>query len=432
MSSILAPGGRADGKVGHVLEDWRKPVLGNPALSCLAQARRVLMLQGPVGPFFDRVAQWLLGRGCQVDRIVFHGGDDHDCRAVRSIPYTGSPSGWPAFLGNQLASARPDCIVLFGQNRLYHKVALERARASDLPVVVMEEGYFRPGFVTVELGGVNGYSTTLDRFEWSVPDPSMGLQPAVTGMHFQKMAWHACQHYIALEKQYARFPEYTHHRSQDVNAYAWYWVRSWFRKGYHRGRDLGFQRQLFASRKPYFFIPLQLEGDSQITQHSPFASNAEFILKVLTSFAGHAPAETILVFRQHPHSRGGRGSRDLVSGLANGLGIVHRIRYMVEGDTPDLAEHSQGTVVINSTVGLQALERGVPLIVLGDAPYKQPEFTFMGELDDFWRQRQPPDEEVTGRFLAQVKNLTQAPASVYALRSEPLAWTNLSTDLIEK
>jgi capsular polysaccharide export protein len=98
---------------------------------------------------------------------------------------------------------------------------------------------------------------------------------------------------------------------------------------------------------------------------------------------------------------------------------------MIEGDTPDLAEHSLGTIVINSTVGLQALERGVPLIVLGESLYRRRDITFSGELDDFWTQRQRPEIKATSAFLSQIKNLTQAPASVYALRSEPLQWSAL-------
>jgi hypothetical protein len=79
-----------------------------------------------------------------------------------------------------------------------------------------------------------------------------------------------------------------------------------------------------------------------------------------------------------------------------------------------------GVVVINSTVGLQALERGAPLIVMGQALYRQPQLTFTGELDDFWQQARPACPVETERFLAQMKNLTQAPVSVYALRSEPI------------
>jgi capsular polysaccharide export protein len=407
-------------KQADILEKWRKPVTVNPAFACVGQARRVLMLQGPVGPFFDRVASWLLGRGTEVRRVVFQGGDEQDCRALPPTRFTGSPAEWPAAFADHLLKFRPDCVMLFGQSRIYHKVALERARANDLPVVVLEEGYFRPGFVTMELGGVNGYSTTLDRFEWQPDTP--GLQPALSPMHFQKMAWHASQHYVAMDKKRAEFPQYRHHRGDHLATYATYWTRSWFRKALRRGPDRKFQAWLFDSGQPYFFVPLQLEGDSQITQHSPFSSNAEFVHHVMDSFARNAPPETWLVFRQHPHARGGCGHQDLVQALAAEFRIARRVHHMTEGDTPDLAEHSLGTVVINSTVGMQALERGVPLTVLGDALYKQPRLTFMGHLDQFWTDREKPPRLATGAFLAQVKNLTQAPASIYALRDEPLGW----------
>jgi hypothetical protein len=59
---------------------------------------------------------------------------------------------------------------------------------------------------------------------------------------------------------------------------------------------------------------------------------------------------------------------------------------------------------------------------MGDALYKQRELTFQGELEDFWKAARPAHPATVERFLAQVKNLTQAPASVYALREEPLLW----------
>lgn len=428
MSSRLGAPGQTETEQAAVLENWLKPVGVNPAFSCLAHANRVLMLQGPVGPFFDRVAQWLLARGCQVERVVFQGGDEQDCQAVRPIRFTGQPAAWPAFLAALLSRSKPDCIVLFGQARLYHKVALERARATDLPVVVMEEGYFRPGFVTMELGGVNGYSTTLDRFVWtpgSAEGPSTGLRPHLSDAHFQKMALHAARHYASMHKHRDQYPHYQHHRSDHIRSYAWYWTKSWFRKGLHRSGDLKFQHWLFQSGKPYFFVPMQLEGDSQLTHHSPFANNAEFVLRVLHSFASHAPRDSLLVFKQHPHARGGPGHDGLIRTVAASLGIGHRVHHMLEGDTPDLAEYSAGTVLINSTVGLQALERGAPLMALGETPYRRPDLTFPGELDDFWRERQRPNPDLTGAFLAQVKNLTQAPASVYAWRSESLGWSGL-------
>lgn len=403
----------------------------NPALAVLANARRVLFLQGPVGPFFDRIAQWLRSRGADVKRVAFQGGDQRDCQAVEPICFRSPSNMWPAFFAALLETEKPDCIVLFGQSRLYHKVALERARAVDLPVIVMEEGYFRPGFVTMELGGVNGYSTTMDRYVWDgrpdLPDPlpDFGLSPDISPRHFQKMAWHAMQHYAAIRRERQSYPHYQHHRCDDPFFYIRYWVRSWFRKGLHCAGDRRFQRWLFDSKQPFFFVPLQLEGDCQITHHSPFSSNFEFILRVMRSFAANAPKESHLVFRQHPHARGGPGHAKFIRDMAGLLNIAHRVYHMTEGDTPDIAERSLGTVVINSTVGLQALERRVPLMVLGNSIYKRPELTFRGDLDDFWHNRKRPDIAVAGAFLAQLKNLTQAPASVYALRSEPLSWSDL-------
>jgi capsular polysaccharide export protein len=427
MSSVLVS--HQTPNAAPLLGNWREPVDVNPALACLSRSKRVLMLQGPVGPFFDRIALWLMSRGAEVRRVAFQAGDEHDCQALKPIRFTDSPTAWPQKLGALLIDFKPDCIVLFGQSRLHHKIALERARAIDIPTVVMEEGYFRPGFVTMELGGVNGYSTTLDRFVWGRPDEAglkpVSIKPQVTRSHFQKMAWHASQHYLAMSDGKSQYPHYTHHRIDNPNFYARYWIRSWFRKGWHRSADRRFQRWLFDSGQPYYFVPLQLDGDSQITQHSLFPSNIDFVVRVIRSFAEHAPLESVLVFRQHPHARGGASHEPLIRSLAAALDVSPRVHHMVEGDTPDLAQNSMGVVLINSTVGLQAMERKAPLMVLGDAPYKQQELVFTGELDDFWFRRPRPDDNMVDGFLAQMKNLTQAPASVYAWRGEPLCWSAL-------
>jgi capsular polysaccharide export protein len=413
----------------------------NPALMCLMGSRRVLLLQGPVGPFFDRLTKWLRGRGAEVRRVAFQAGDDFDCKAVNPIRFKGTLTDWPAFFANLATQLEIDCVVLFGQSRRYHQDALAIAKARGIAVVVMEEGYFRPGFGTMELDGVNGYSSTLYRYTWQTEvmgaapvseAEKEGIQPDISPWHFQKMAWHAASHYVALWRHCSAFPHYEHHRLDDPFHYAVYWVRSWLRKVVRRGPQLRLQARLFEAGCTYFMVPLQVDGDSQLVYHSSFGRNPEFIIEVLRSFARHAPSASLLVFKEHPYSRGGPGHVKLVRAVAKDLGILDRIRYLVEGDTPALAEHSAGVVLINSTVGLQALERGVPLMVMGDALYDQPKLTFQGELDEFWVNRQPPDPEMSKLFLAQLKNLTQVPASLYALASEPLGWnTQLPTTNIQ-
>ncbi len=412
-----------------------KNTRANPALLQLHRARKVLLLQGPVGPFFDRLTQRLQQGGASVHRVVFQGGDRHDCQAVQPIAYQQSLAQWPAVCRALVEDLGIDCIVLFGQSRKYHQPAMALAKSLGLCLVVLEEGYLRPGFVTMELGGVNGYSQTLDQYVWrpvaganraprhtEVGVAAQGIQADISARHFQKMAWHASKHYIAMWRDRRQFAQYQHHRPTQPLGYAVYWLRSWLRKLLKRGPDRAQQAQLLTSTQPYFLVPLQHDGDAQIRHHSPFSENAEFIIQVLLSFSRHASVDARLVFRQHPHARGGPGHGSLIHRLAIELGLGPRVVHMVEGDTPDLAQHSAGVVLINSTVGLQAIERGAPLMVMGDALYKRDGLCFMGPLDEFWRHAKPPRPEAAQRFLAQIKNLTQASASVYALRDEALRW----------
>ena len=407
----------------------------NPALVQLAKSRRVMLLQGPLGPFYDRLTRWLHAGGAEVHRIVFQGGDEYDCQLLTPIAYRGALEAWPAFFAAQIDQLGIDCVVLFGQSRRYHVKAIGVARVHDLPVIVLEEGYFRPGYLTMELGGVNGYSSTLQSYRWRPvslvkADSSDVAHPGdiardVSPRHFKKMAWHATKHYAAMHMSRADFPHYVHHRGTNPYSYFFYWLRSWRRKLLAWSGDHRFQAGLLNGSNTYFFVPLQHDGDAQITHHSPFEQNTDFIIRVMRSFAAHAPADAWLVFRQHPHSRGGAGHSAFIFSLAAELGLGKRVHHMVEGDTPDLAQHSAGVVLINSTVGLQALERGAPLIALGEALYRQPHLTFSGDLDAFWHQARPADKAATAAFLAQMKNLTQASGSLYAQRDEPLQWNHL-------
>jgi capsular polysaccharide export protein len=408
------------------------PVAANPALTSLLQSRHVLQLQGPVGPFFDRMARWLQRCGARVQRVVFQGGDSFDCRHLEPIQFVGKPAAWPDFLRDLVIQQEIDCIVLFGQSREYHRAAIELAADLELPVVVLEEGYFRPGFVTMELGGVNGYSATLGKYQWvpvnanrwqqGAAASAQSIQPDASPKHFKKTAWHACKHYVALYNGRKQFSTYSHHRPTKLSYYASYWVRSWLRKYNQSRHDLSIQRKLFGGDAPFFFVPLQFDGDAQITQHSRYPENVHFIIEVMRSFATHAPETATLVFKQHPHARGGPGHTSLIYSLAEELGMSRRVLHLVEGDTPDLAEHAAGVVLINSTVGFQALERSAPLMVMGEAIYKQPHLTHNGTLDDFWATPVRPDHAAVESFLLQVKNLTQVPASVYANADEPLNW----------
>src|SRR5690606_9472375 len=126
--------------------------------------------------------------------------------------------------------------------------------------------------------------------------------PIYTGHQFRQMGWYACCHYWAQHWGKPLSGDYRHHRPTSIWGHSHYWVWSWLRKHLHLARD---NRRVNAlTQRDYFFVPLQHDGDSQITHHSRFGTNSGFVMEVLNSFAQHAPAGTELVFRMHPHSRG--------------------------------------------------------------------------------------------------------------------------------
>lgn len=381
----------------------------------------MLLLQGPVGPFFDRLTAWLQERGTRVHRIALQGGDLADTRRIAPITYTAPPEEWAPFIAKQLQALQPCCVVLFGQTRFYHVHAIEAANQAGIPIVVLEEGYVRPGYITMELGGVNGYSTTLKRYRWEPANAAPTLQhPPTTKHQFRQMALFAMRHYLHMRWASTEFPHYSHHKPTSIARHAAYWVRSWLRKQIHQFHD-NRQVRLLANNH-YFLVALQHDGDSQITHHSRFTENTDFIIEVMCSFAQHAPAQATLVFKQHPFSRGGPGHIAFIRSLARELGISNRVQALVEGHTPTLVRHAQGVLVINSTVGMQSLVHRKPLMVMGEALYKQPGVTFGGELNDFWAHHHPPAEPETSSLLAQIIHLTQVPCNVYGLPTEPLLW----------
>lgn len=55
----------------------KQPVLQNNLQNLLESAENILLLQGPVGDFFLRLADWLTENGKTVHKFNFNAGDDY-------------------------------------------------------------------------------------------------------------------------------------------------------------------------------------------------------------------------------------------------------------------------------------------------------------------------------------------------------------------
>lgn len=390
----------------------------NRALLQLAACRRVLMLQGPVGPFFRDLASSLLKSGVEVDKINFTGGD------VRFFPsghwFRGALDQFADHLVEHVRAARPDACLVFGQDRPVHREARRVLEELGVPVMVFEEGYVRPNFITFEVGGVNSRSS----FRWPQPtdiagDGGMGLTPQAPHFRlpFRSVASLAAQYHLLTKLGAPLYPEYQHHRPTGVLIEALAWLRSGIIKTWApRHAEKVVQRLLSSGTPRYFLVPLQVHNDSQLQHHSGYTTIVSFIEDVLTSFARHAPSDAHLVIKHHPMNRGHRDYRGLIRSQVRLLGkdsLKRRVHYLRDGHLPTLLEHASGTVLINSTVGLSSMFHGTPVKVMGQALYDHPGLTFGGDLDDFWSNPGEVDRVQFGCFLNALIAQTQLPGSFY-------------------
>lgn len=131
-------------------------------------------------------------------------------------------------------------------------------------------------------------------------------------------------------------------------------------------------------------------------------SSAAF--STIESFARAAPADTVLVIKQHPLDTGVIDWRRIIRGQADAHGIGDRVLYLEGGDIAQIIEGALGVVTINSTVGTLSLDAGVPTYVLGKAMYGVAGLIHSGALDAFWRSPTPPNPVLWDAFTRVLRN----------------------------
>lgn len=376
----------------------------------------VLLLQGPMGPFFRRLAKDLEAQGGTVYKINLNAGDWLYYRGENTVNYTGDQAQWPEFLADRIAQWDIDHIYLFGDTRHYHAVAREVASRLSVRVGVFEEGYLRPYYITLEEGGVNGRSSLPNSPDFFRSSTAPGEQkPQPVRRNYCNAAWFATWYYIAGWLGRDRFPHYRHHRPFNPYHEAYLWCRGAFRKYKYQIQQRNVQAALSTTWSgKYYLAPLQVHCDGQIRTCEHIASAAAFVRRVVGSFARHAPPDTRLVLKHHPLDRGYSDYTGLVQKLARRYGIEHRVCYVHDLHLPLLLDHAIGTVVINSTAGLSSLLHDAPAKTLGHAVYDMPGLTFQGTLDEFWSNPGKVDRRLNQCFRDYLASTSQLNGSFYS------------------
>ena len=364
----------------------------------MTNARAFLFLQGPPGPLFRRLGEAMTTKSIPVYRINLSGGDLRDW-PTDATDFTAPFSEWPVFVDKFLTEHAITDLLLFGDCRPYHVAAHGLAAARDIRIHVLEEGYLRPDWMTLEPDGVNARSTLSRDKAWFLEmaktlPPEPDCEPITAS--FRRRARDSYGYYRDVFLGRLRYPHYRSHRSSPllVEFVGWIWKFLW-----ERHRQSAARRELRQlGSEPFFIFPLQLSGDYQIKAHSFFPNMQGAVRYVMESFAAHAPLHLHLMLKTHPLDNGFVNWTRFVRRDARRLGIEGRLHCVDAGDLDEMARNAQGMTCVNSTSATLALAHGTPVCALGDAIYNIPGLTHQGHLDSFWSEPNPPEPGVYDAF----------------------------------
>ena len=375
-----------------------------------------LLLQGPKGFFFYKLGKYLEGIGKTVYKINFNGGDLLTYPSFRNVyNYRDKIENFREYFKNFIETKNIDVVLLYGDYKPYHRIAIEVCKERNIPVYVFEEGYVRPYYITMEKYGINGFSKLPKDPTFYRNLPKIEVEePLPVNFSYTKQTLSRAFHYISLELLRWYFPDYVPHKSYvPYLPRIFCWIRGLIRKPIYLYKEKPVFKKILQLRKRYFLVVLQVHDDTQITLHSDYNSVEEFIHDVLHSFANYAKDDNYLVFKHHPVDRGFKNYEKLIKELSDKLKVKERVFYIHDMPLPKLIKGSLGVITINSTVGMQALYHNVPVKAMGRAIYDIPGLTFQGSLDDFWNNPGEVDKELYNKFRSYVIKTTQLNGSFY-------------------
>jgi capsular polysaccharide export protein len=394
-----------------------------------ATQRRFLFLQGPISPFFAEVAAGLAARGHVVHRINLCFGDRLAWRgatgAQPAVDFTDRAEAWPGFVARFLDDHAITDIVLLGEQRDMHRIAIRAAKARGIDVTVTDFGYFRPDWITLERDGMGGDSR-FPREPDAIRALAAGLPRADTTEiyrdDFRRQATWDVLYHLANMLPWP-FPHYrSHHLHHPLATYLGI-ARRLLRRGAERAEgERALER---CAGRPFWVFAMQMETDFSIRAYSPFADMDAPIAETIRSFARAAPAEGQLIVKVHPLDPCLKRWDRRVPAIAAAAGIAGRVHLAHHGPLDAMLRDGCGLVTVNSTVGLRALVLNRPAKALGSAVWNVAGLAHQGALDDFWNDPTPPDPLLREDFLAALQGTTQLRGVFYGPegRAEAVAET---------
>jgi len=250
---------------------------------------------------------------------------------------------------------RPVAVFLWNGSGLAATIAEQLARRRGIVVIFGENGYL-PNTLQLDATGVNAFSSFART--WGLDE--------IRALRWTEAQRQELARLLAAYRD-NRLPPSQGPGKGRLRAS---WI-AYLRQAVH---DLGHRRtvrggsRLIPSKIPrlphaFAFFPLQVRDDSQLTVHSPLYGNRleAAIADVRRALQEVAPGLP-LVIKLHPADRGRSDYDPLVRACPE-------VIWGGSGDVRRLLERSVLVITVNSTVGIEGLIFGKPVVVLGRSFY---------------------------------------------------------------
>lgn len=373
--------------------------------------RKVLIVQGDWEAGLSLLTLDLKDEGHEVGKVFFCAADlAYKVRGIKTHLFRKPLAEFDAWLRELVRKEHYDTFFLYNHYRPYNQVAWKLAEELDLGCFVFELGLIRPNCVTVFSRKSPPLPTLAKAWEKLLaggdPPEAVSTPPALRQVSGATKMCVMSSNFVFSRLAAPLFPNFVDQQEMKLwghfkHGVIYLW--RYFARSGDSEMNAVFSGELSGK---YYAVPLQVHRDTQVTKCSEFPSIEEFIDHVVRSFERHAPADTKLVFKDHPIDRGYKDYTDQIVRLDERLGRG-RILYVDRVHLPTLLSHSRGVVNINSSVGLSGLIHHVPVITLGTAAYDLPELTFQGDLDSFWTESEKPEPQRVKQFIDLLLSTSQ-------------------------
>jgi len=262
-----------------------------------------------------------------------------------------------------------DIFILWNNNFLFDRVAYYYAKKNNKKTYIMEQGYFRPFTLSFDSKGVNNESSIPKSREFfenvvikrELMEQFLDAPLEATEVKDIPYSLKAYKLYILKNRVVKLFcgDKYeANFISKRVN----------LKKMFVKKSNKILTQVDFNKKEDYIFVPFQVETDSQLILNSPNIKKMEHlvkeVIKAVEKYNEKNKKTYKIFFKTHP--------KDFNVNKAKLEEIIknNKIANIFEvGNTDEFIKNSKLVITINSTVGIEALREGKPVITLGDTFY---------------------------------------------------------------